>query len=192
MNNLNDDADFPDSLITSFLVKSYEDYREFIEFAIGKLSEQAGLKFCLWYLRRFESDFGEEIFDGLTLSEINDTKLIVSKLESAIENPRSLSPAFFKDSKTALEQFGPHDESDAIEITIEGFEFRSALWNTLEYGQNHNSSAVGEVSEAIVSCLDHKVEETNYNLLNMFTFPDLQNEIDLQKNYLNRLLNNQI
>lgn len=172
----------------STAVASFTQYRERIRGLLAVVTPHGGLAFCLWCGSRFPQEFGEGVWNGLTEAERLRLEAIVTRLREAAAKQQLVDPETATQLQAELEAFGPHDEVAAIEVHPDGVEFRSLVWQTLEYCRTREVSALCAVSESLVNAWDYRIEQsaTSYDLENMFTFPELKLELALQEEYLAR------
>lgn len=167
-------------------VASFAQYRERIRTLLAAVTPEGGLAFCLWCGSRFPLEFGEIVWDGLTAAERLRLEGIVTMLRAAAAKHELVAPETAGQLQAELEAFGPHDEEAALDVHPDGVEFRSLVWQTLEYCRTGEVSALCAVSESLINAWDYRVEQsaTGYRLENMFTFPELKRELALQEEYL--------
>jgi hypothetical protein len=164
--------------------RTYEDYRRRIRELLGDLSPTGVASFVGWSLRRFPDAFGPAVWDGLSESEHMRFRELVAELQNAVDGAAPLEA----DRAAALQQvvagFGPHGSS-AIEIDQDAVEFRSLVWQALEFCKTGQVAPAAEVSERFVNAWDLRVaDEPGYTLENMFAYPALRAELQRQEEFI--------
>lgn len=168
-------------------VRSFTDYRHHIRRITLNLKPVSALRFCNWCIERFQRQFGETVWDGLTSDERLALAAIISELRAseALEQlvPGDRAAAFMKQ----IESFGPLDEVAAIEVEPDATGFREIVWSTLEYCRSQDVVQVCAVSEEMINSVDHHATDGTYQLENMFTAPPLANELAAQTEFIQQL-----
>jgi hypothetical protein len=170
-------------------VRSYTQYTEWIRSALIGLPEHQVLRFCVWCLSRLSVEFGVVVWDGLIETEKETLQGILEELEAGIKEPASLPAERAAHLAMVIENFGPHDEDEALEIEMEAIQMRGAVWCTLQYIHTGNVEQACAVSEALVNIWDYHTSGNyeGYCLDRMFIFPEMRHEVELQKRYIQRL-----
>jgi hypothetical protein len=153
---------------------------------MAQVSPLKGLQFCVWCIRRFQTNYGDIIWDGLNQTERSQLEFVISELERAAEDGSVLSSENASNFKSILENFGPEDEyaEGAGDIEPQASMFYGLVDQALTWCAASNSSSLCHVSEEMMNALDFLQEDENYQLENMFTFPDLRHELELQRAFI--------
>jgi hypothetical protein len=167
-------------------VLSYQQYRSKIRSLLAPLISPQAVRFCAWSVGRFPMAFGEAVWDGLTEAERSSLRGAIDELEASASSGRLLSPDRAAVLQQLLQSFGPTGDVAAIEVHPDGVEFRSLVWQTLEYCRTQDPAALCAVSEAFINSWDYQVEQQGggYSLDNMFSYPQLNGELALQTEYI--------
>jgi hypothetical protein len=163
-------------------VNSYAEYKKYLEKLMANVSPLKGLQFCVWCIRRFQTKYGDIIWDGLNQTEQSQLELVINELERAVQEGLVLASGKASNFLSILENFGPDDEyaEGTGDIDPQATMFYGLVHQTLMWCTVFNSSSLCGVSEEMISALDFLQEDENYQLENMFTFPDLRHELELQ------------
>jgi hypothetical protein len=168
------------------LVRSYQEYTQYLEQLMANVLPLKGLQFCVWCIRRFQTNYGDIVWDGLNQTERSQLELVISELERAAEDGSVLSSENASNFKSILENFGPEDEyaEGTGDIDPQANMFYGLVDQTLAWCTAFNSSSLCAVSEEMISALDFEQDNPNYQLETMFTFPDLRQELELQRVFI--------
>jgi hypothetical protein len=171
------------------MIKSYQDYRAFMQNAFTAVLAVEVARFCVWCTERFAPAFGEVVFDGLEPDERTRVFEILKELKDAIGSGNLISPVRAEEIQNELENFGPQDDVARIEVKPEAIEYRSAIWNTLGYCVTRDADYAWAVSESMINAWDYRVGQSppEYTLDNMFLNPLMRDEFELQSRYLELL-----
>ncbi len=172
-------------------VESFSQYQQWIAQLLKDLSPINAFRFAVWCVLRFPIEFGENVYDGLTDEEKANFLYICNELASHAAKHKILLADDAGQMIKILEDFGPHDEVEAIEVLPESNEMQSAVWNTLRYCQTNDLTCVCNVSESLINLFDYYVETKDkpYLVENMFTSPSLKRELERQEEYVASLSN---
>jgi hypothetical protein len=167
-------------------VSSYQDYKKYLEQLMMNVSPLKGLKFSVWCIKRYQAKYGDIIWDGLNQTERSQLESVISELELAVQVSMVLASEKASNFLFILEKFGPEDEyaEDAVEIAPEANMFYGLVHQALTWCAASNSNSLCAVSEEMINALDFQQEDQNYQLENMFTFPDLRHELELQRVFI--------
>jgi hypothetical protein len=167
-------------------VSSYQDYKKYLEQLMMNVSPLKGLKFCVWCIKRHQTKYGEIIWDGLNQTERSQLEFVINELEVVAQDGLILVLEKASNFLLILEKFGPEDEyaEDAVEIAPEALAFYNLAYQALTWCTASNSSSLCGVSEEMINALDFEQEDPSYQLENMFTFPDLRHELELQRDFV--------
>ena len=175
-------------------VRSFRDYTAFTAQGLGRLPAFAQFSFCVWCLERFEPEFGEAIWDGLSDAERQRGQEILSELRSRADAgvipPAPLATAL----RAEVEGFGPQDdeayETEANELEPPALEFLTAFSNTFGFCQHGELGFACAVAEAMINLRDFEAGgEDGYTLETMFDHASLRRELELQATKIASLSN---
>jgi hypothetical protein len=167
-------------------VRSFDEYREWIRQLTRQADLAGALRFCAWSLRRFLGEFGPDVWDGLSSDERITVGQIVAELEDSASRSQPIEGERARRLQGILEGLGPHDDVQAIEVRPDATEFRSAIFNALDFRCTGDPSALSAISENLVNARDYRLEPMDeaYSFENMFTYPELERELALQQRQL--------
>ena len=171
------------------MIKSYDDYCEYMRTAFAPLQPLEILEFCIWCIDRYLPAFGEVIFDGLDSNDRTALASLLDELREAFSNGHLLTATRSQDLQAVLLSFGPHDDVARIEVEPEATDYLGAIWNTLEFCRTGDPKFARGVSESLINTWDYRVEATDeaYSLDYMFVNSQMRRELELQRLYLGSL-----
>jgi hypothetical protein len=168
-------------------VRSFADYRHHIRRITRELKPTAALQFCNWCIERFQRQFGDTVWDGLTSDERLAFAGLISELRATEALNELLSADRARSLKKELEAFGPSDEIEAIEVEPDAIGFRELVWSTLEFCRTQDICQVCAVAEEMINAIDHHRPDVEHGLGDMFCSPSLASELALQTDYIRSL-----
>jgi hypothetical protein len=170
-------------------VRSYEQYRQWIRSALADLPASQILRFTVWCVLRLPVEFGDLVWDGLTETETRTLQDILNELEAGAKGQAALSAERAANLAGVIENFGPHDEVAAIEVLTEAIYLKQAAWDALTYIRTGDVERACAVSDALITLWDYYTSGNHegYCLEEMFTFPEMRREIELQEQYIKSL-----
>jgi hypothetical protein len=171
------------------MIRSYQDYRHFLQEAFSGIHPVEIAQFCIWSIERHATTFGEVVYDGLEASGRVRVLEMLTELRDVISSRALLSAPRARELQTELLTLGPHDDVARIEVATEATEYLGAIWSTLEYCISRDEHCARAVSESLINTWDYRVEQSapEYTLDNMFDHPQMRSEFELQSRYLESL-----
>ena len=150
------------------------------------MSPLKGLAFCLWCRDRAAIEFGETVWDGLSPEDRTRVDSLLEELKGSLTQGRLIAPDRAAALQAEVMALGP--EGGAVQgVHSDAVEMRSLIWQTLEFCRTTNPQALCAVSETMVNSWDLRLgDEEDYSNNNMFTFPTMHRELELQEEYLGR------
>jgi hypothetical protein len=167
-------------------VRSYDEYRSRIQQLLGELVPAEATAFLAWSLGRFPEEFGEQVWDGLTQVERAWLEGVVAEVQSQAGSAPHVANVRAADLQRQVERLGPSDPVAATEVHPDAVEFRSAIWQALEFCRGLEVAALCAVSERFINVWDSRADPADGSYLNenMFTYPALAAELTRQEEYL--------
>jgi len=74
------------------MIRSFQDYRAFMQNAFTPVQPVEVARFCVWCIERFPPAFGEVVFDGLKSDECTRLVEILAELKDVIGSGDLVSP----------------------------------------------------------------------------------------------------
>jgi hypothetical protein len=175
-------------MIKSGNIKSFSDYERLISEVTLHTSALRGFRFGTWCIQRFREAFFDDISDGLNETECQQLEAAVQELQRAAVASVLIAPERAQILNGVIDAFGPEDEyaDDATELGATAINYLGLISSTLHWCIRQDPSDLCRISEQLINELDYRQEDPDYGLTNnMFTFPELQGELELQLMFLN-------
>ena len=146
-------------------------------------------RFTVWCLSRMSAEFGADVWGGLTETEKEALQGILHELEADAQGQSALPAGRASELAEIVENFGPRDEVRAIEVLADAVEMREAVWHALQYAHTGDAAHACAVSEALINLWDFHAGSAyeSYCLEDMFIFPELRREVELQGKFIEAL-----
>jgi hypothetical protein len=168
-------------------VRSFDDYKSFIPALVKDVSALHGLRFGTWCIKRFLETFGAEndLWDGLAQTEHQQLEAIIAELEATAVAGQVVTGERATQLEAILEPMGLPDEDDLPRVEPNTIALLTMIDNTLRWCRHTDPSSLCVISEEFVNAWDFEQDDDDYRLENMFTYPDLRRELELQEAFLN-------